>query len=129
MLTRHSISFDALSLTQAIINCRRIMEQTELAGQMPPEFESRAGDVIVRFRPSAYQPPSRVSHDLSSIQKEILGIIEKSGSARFADIQRSLSQSIDRRPLQNELSALKLLGLIQIVGRARAAKWRLTGSA
>ena len=44
---------------------QKIVDWCVAAGQPEPEFEEQAGDVVVRFRPSGYHPPLRVSHDLT----------------------------------------------------------------
>jgi len=51
---------------------QKIVDLCVRAGHPAPEFEERAGDLIVRFIPSGYVPPHRVEHDLTDRQRRVL---------------------------------------------------------
>ena len=54
---------------------QKIVDWCVAAGQPEPEFEERAGAVVVRFFPSGYAPPLRVGHNLTERQRQILQIL------------------------------------------------------
>ena len=64
---------------------QKIVDWCVAAGQPEPEFEEQAGAVVVRFRPSGYHPPLRVSHDLSERQRRILQILGNGERLAFRD--------------------------------------------
>lgn len=103
----------------------RILELTEQAGLLEPEFEERGGEVVVRFFPLGYIPPSRVSQEISQLQRELLGILSHSGRVRLAEIEQRLQSNAPRFVVQENLQALRSLGLVQLEGRARTARWSL----
>jgi ATP-dependent DNA helicase RecG len=98
------------------------------AGLMPPEFESRAGEVVVRFRPTGYVPPTRADHSLSPLQREILRVLASSGPTAHAQIMGALSTAVAARTLQENLDLLRRLGLVFLEGRGRGARWALARS-
>jgi ATP-dependent DNA helicase RecG len=106
----------------------RILELTEEAGLLEPEFEQRGGEVVVRFFAMGYVPPTRVSREISQLQKELLEILARTGRARLAEIERSVDSSVPRFVVQENLQALRSLGLVQLEGRARTARWSLRGT-
>ena len=54
----------------------KIAELMLAAGLPAPEIEDAAGCVTVRLRPSRYEPPQRVAHDLSAPQRAVLAALE-----------------------------------------------------
>lgn len=104
---------------------QKILDWCVAAGQPEPEFEERAGDVVVRFRPSGYHPPLRVSHDLSARQREILEILGNGERRRFQDVLARLSSPPAPRTLRDDLQMLKKLGLVRSGGRSVGARWWL----
>ncbi len=64
----------------------KMVELTEEASLIPPEFEERGGEIVVRFRPVHYVPPTRVEHDLSGLQREILKVLAKTGETSLSDV-------------------------------------------
>jgi ATP-dependent DNA helicase RecG len=104
---------------------QKIVDWCIAAGQPEPEFEERAGDVVVRFRPSGYHPPLRVSHDLTDRQREILQILGNGERWRFQDLLARLSAPPAARTLRDDLQMLKKLGLVNSGGRSVAARWWL----
>lgn len=99
-------------------------ELTEKAGLAAPDFEEQTGAVVVRFRPAHYTPPSRVTHDLSELQQDLLRVLAGSSMSR-ALIQRNLRVKAATRTIQRELGILRELGLVELHGSGRGAYWRL----
>ncbi len=106
----------------------KMAELTEQAGLAPPEFESSAGEVLVRFRPTRYVPPTRIAHDLSPLQRELLDVLARHSSASLKQIRASLSAETSERTVQDNLQMLRRLGLIELTGTRWAARWMLTGT-
>lgn len=107
----------------------KIGELTQRAGLVPPEFLERAGEVVVRFFPGAYVAPTRVSHELTELQREILGLLAEHGPSPSGVLQGGLSQAISYPYLIKLLNQLLALGLVEKTGVTRGATWRLVGLA
>jgi ATP-dependent DNA helicase RecG len=106
----------------------RMLELTEEAGLLEPEFEQRGGEVVVRFFAMGYVPPTRVTREISPLQQELLEILSSLGQARLSEIEERLQSSVPRYVLQENLQALRTLRLVALEGRTRGARWRLAGS-
>ena len=102
----------------------KMVELTEEAGLVPPEFEERGGEIVVRFRPVHYVPPTRIEHDLSDLQREILKVLAKTGETPLSDVLEALDD-VPRRTVQDNLQTLRSLDLVELEGRGRGARWRL----
>lgn len=98
----------------------------EQAGLVAPEFEVNAGEVTVRFLPTRYVPPSRVSHDLSELQRNLLRLVEHYGHASLSQIKSSLPNTPERT-VQDNLQMLRRLNLVDSTGRGAGARWKLKG--
>lgn len=106
----------------------KITELTEQAGLARPEFEESAGEVIVRFFPTGYVPPSRVSRDLSPLQQEILEYLAGAGAARLSQVVDALPSGAARRTVQDNLQMLRNLDLVELEGgRGPGGRWMLKG--
>jgi ATP-dependent DNA helicase RecG len=105
----------------------KIAELTEQAGLARPEFEESAGEVIVRFFPTGYVPPSRVSRDLSPLQKEILEYLAGVGVARLGQIVNELPSRPVARTVTDNLQTLRELDLVELRGWGKGARWMLRG--
>jgi ATP-dependent DNA helicase RecG len=105
----------------------KMAELTRQAGLVEPEFEVAAGEFFVRFRPARYVPPTRVGHDLSPLQRELLEALARLGPASLGLIKATLSNPPADRTLQENLALLRSLGLVEAAGRGRGARWRLAG--
>ena len=105
----------------------RMLELTEEAGLLEPEFEQRGGEVVVRFFAMGYVPPTRVTREISPLQQELLEILSSLGHARLSEIEERLQSSVPRYVLQENLQALRTLRLVALEGRTRGARWRLAG--
>jgi ATP-dependent DNA helicase RecG len=103
----------------------KIVRLVEEAGLARPEFEERAGSLVVRFLPSGYVPPSRIDHDLSPLQQELLAVIAERGPSSLSSIIGDLAQPTPRRTVQDNLILLRTLGLVASGGRGQGARWRL----
>lgn len=104
---------------------QKIVELCLEAGQPEPEFEEQVGCVVVRFRPSSYVPPLRVSHDLSERQREILNILGDRKKWKVQDIRSELANPPAMRTLRDDLSLLRQFGLVEASGRGPGARWSL----
>ncbi len=102
----------------------KMAELTAEAGLVEPEFESTAGQVLVRFRPTRYVPPTRVSHDLSPLQRELLEVLAQAGSIPLRQVKALLSAEVPERTVQDNLSMLRRLDLIEVTGMGQGARWR-----
>ncbi len=103
----------------------KIVDWCVAAGQPEPEFEEQAGAVVVRFRPSGYNPPLRTSHNLTDRQRRILLIVADGAKWSFGDIYKRLPDSPPKRTVQAELRLLRDLKLLASQGRGGAARWWL----
>lgn len=106
----------------------KMAELTEQAGLAPPEFESNTGEVLVRFRPTRYVPPTRIAHDLSPLQRELLEILAQTGPVSLRQIRASLSTETSERTVQDNMQMLRRLGLVELSGTRWAARWMLKGT-
>lgn len=106
----------------------KMIELTRQAGLSPPEIESGVGEVIVRFRPTKYVPPSRVDLDLSSLQRQLLAIIAEFGPCPLGTVMEHLSEATHRRTIQDNLKLLRQLGQLDASGNGRWTRWSLKGA-
>lgn len=105
----------------------KIRELTEQAGLPLPEFECTGGEVIVSFRPAGYVAPSRVGHELTPLQRQLLEILASSGPARLKEIKAALAADIPERTVQSNLTLLRELALVDSYGKGPGARWMLKG--
>jgi ATP-dependent DNA helicase RecG len=105
----------------------KISELSERAGLLRPEFEERNADVVVRFLPSAYIPPTRVSHELTPLQREILMVLADAGPTSSVRIQAQFTGSYSNDKVLRELKQLRDLDLIEKLGTTSNTRWRLLG--
>jgi ATP-dependent DNA helicase RecG len=106
----------------------KIIDLCRAAGHPEPEFEEQAGALYVRFIPSAYVPPDRISHDLTERQREILVVLSSAAKLRSGEIAARLKETLSAATLRRELTLLRELGLIESQGRGRGAVWLLQTS-
>jgi ATP-dependent DNA helicase RecG len=102
----------------------KIVEWTQQAGIISPQFAVESGEVVVRFRPTRYVPPTRVSLDLSALQQSILTIIGSFGEATLKQMKQGLPQTPERT-IQDNLQTLRRFGLIDSSGWGAGARWTL----
>ncbi len=105
----------------------KIVELTTQAGLPPPEIECVLGEVTVRFRPTGYVPPTRVGHDLSPLQRQLLEVLARVGPAHLETVMNNLPAGTARRTVQDNLQVLRTLGQVEAKGKGRWTKWALTG--
>jgi ATP-dependent DNA helicase RecG len=103
----------------------KIMELTGEAGLVAPEFEVKSGEFIVRFLPTGYIAPTRVSRNLSQLQQNLLTVLSRISPASLAEIHYHLPIEHPKRTIQDNLKALKILELVDSTGRGAGAKWQL----
>jgi ATP-dependent DNA helicase RecG len=103
----------------------KINELTQRAGLLTPEFEERGGEVVVRFFPSSYIPPTRVPHDLTELQREILLALAEHGPSSSVGLQGRLPGVTSNDRVIRSLQTLRHLGLVEKIGVTRGVQWRL----
>ena len=104
---------------------QKIVELCVAAGHPEPEFEQQAGSLTVRFLPSGYSPPLRVSHDLTERQQEILQVLSHGQQRSFKDVYEALQEPPSDRWVRKEMMMLRDLGLIANSGRGQHSRWWL----
>ncbi|HZP81512.1 MAG TPA: ATP-binding protein [Chthonomonadaceae bacterium] len=105
----------------------KMAELTDEAGLTPPEFEEIGNSLLVRFLPTRYVPPTRVGHDLSLLQRDILQVLAQQGPSTSAQIRGALENETPPRTLLWNLQMLKELGLIDSTRKGRGFVWMLKG--
>jgi ATP-dependent DNA helicase RecG len=135
-LKRNHVSFPRNPLIAGVFFRRGLIEQwgrgtqkmvdwCVAAGQPEPEFEEQAGAVVVRFLPSAYTPPLRVSHDLTDRQRQVLLILSDGKEWRLQEIYAQLQNPPTDRTVRQDLTLLRQAGLVGGSGRGAGARWWL----
>jgi len=104
---------------------QKIVSWCLAAGQPEPEFEEQAGAVVVRFRPSGYHPPLRISHDLTTRQRRILQVLADGKKRPFREIYEALPDAPAKRSVQADLQMLRDLNLVSFQGHGGSARWWL----
>lgn len=105
----------------------RMEELTVRAGLARPEIFETGNCVTVRFSPTRYVPPQRVAQDVTERQQRVLLCL--SGAAdglALREIRKGLGEGIAEWEIKNDLATLKHLGLVQVRGHARWARWVLS---
>ena len=106
---------------------QKMVELTERAGLVPPQFEERSGSVTVRFQPQRYAPPTRVESDMSPLQRDLLRVLSEIGPVSMSWILNELAGGAAQRTVQKNLDFLRQLGLVELSGHGRGARWALVG--
>lgn len=104
---------------------QKIVELCQAAGHPEPEFEQRAGEVVVRFIAGDYTPPHRIGHDLSDRQRQVLLILAGGATQRFSDIYQQLENPPAERTVREDLRLLRELGMVELSGHGAGARWKL----
>lgn len=104
---------------------QRIVEMCSAGGYPEPEFVEESGMVTVRFPLGTYAPPTRVKHDLTDRQQEILRILGEGGQWMLKDILARLQPAPAKRTLRDDLVMLRSLKLVESTGRGVGARWSL----
>jgi ATP-dependent DNA helicase RecG len=107
---------------------QEIVELCRAAGHPEPEFEERAGEVVVRFWVAGYVPPHRIMRDLSDRQRRILHVLRDGSKKSSKEIRSELGTVLPPTTLRDELNMLRTLGMVDGSGHARGAKWWLKHS-
>lgn len=101
-------------------------------GTPEPEFEEYSGGfaVIFRFKEPMGGTVREVAQDFSQFeltlrQRNILKILSTGGKMSVTDISSHLQDAPAARTLRDDLARLKTMGLIDLEGRAKAARWFL----
>ncbi len=105
----------------------RIAELMSEAGLPRPEIEDAAGCVTVRFRPSFYNPPSRITANITQRQRDILALLHRADQGvSMKEIISELGARVTPRQVRRDLDRLRSLDLIMTRGRGRGAKWHMS---
>jgi ATP-dependent DNA helicase RecG len=106
---------------------QKIVDLCVKAGHPEPDFFEQSNSFIVRFLPNAYIAPHRISLALSDRHRHILQSLSISPhkGVTFAEIKIKLSTPPADRTLRDDFQHLKRLGLIDVSGHGRGAKWYL----
>ena len=105
----------------------KIAELTDRAGLPRPQIEEVAGCVMMRFTPSRYVPPQRVAKDVTERQQRVLAYLsEHPDGAPVREIAVGMGFTSTPRSLREDLTALKVLGLVTGQGWGRGARWYLS---
>ncbi len=104
---------------------QKIVEICRAQGYPEPDFFEQAGAVTVRFPLGTYSPPTQARHDLTERQRHILSILSEGARWMVKDILARLEPRPAKRTLQDDLSLLRSLGLIESSGRGAGARWSL----
>ncbi len=103
----------------------KMAELTVSAKLPPPEIEDVGGCVTVRFRPSRYVPPPRVTRDVTPRQQAVLALLAASPEGLLlSEIVRQCQPDISVRQARRELAMLRSLGLAAPIGHGRGARWK-----
>lgn len=97
------------------------------AGHPEPEFLEQANSFVIRFLPSGYLAPHRIAHNLSDRQRIILQSLSSAFNKglTFTEIKSKFPNPPADRTLRDDFQHLKRLGLVQVSGTGRGAKWNL----
>jgi ATP-dependent DNA helicase RecG len=106
---------------------QKIVSLCVKAGHPEPEFSEQTGSFVVRFLPNSYIAPYRISHDLTDRQRHILVSLAVSlgKGITFTEVKVKLPTQPADRTLRDDFQHLKKLGLIDVRGYGRGAKWYL----
>ncbi len=107
---------------------QKIVSLCVKAGHPEPEFSEQANSFCIRFLPSGYIAPYRISHDLTERQRHILQSVATyfGRGITFIEVKLKLSNPPADRTLRDDFQHLKRLGLIDVQGYGRGAKWFLS---
>jgi ATP-dependent DNA helicase RecG len=110
---------------------QKILSLCVKAGHPEPDFFEQSNSFVIRFLPSGYIAPHRISHDLTNRQREILQAVSlglKQG-VTLTDVRLKLSFPPADRTLRDDFQHLKRLGLVDLTGHGRGARWVLANKA
>ena len=109
---------------------QKMVELTTEAGLPTPQFAERTGEVVVSFFPTRYVAPSRIEHNLSALQQQLLAIVGRHISVASKQLLTELGPVPSaKRTIQDDLAFLAKIGLVERQGWGAGARWCLKGSA
>jgi ATP-dependent DNA helicase RecG len=103
----------------------KIRELTQRAGLALPEFEERAGELVVRFFPTGYVAPSRVDFALGELHQEILTLLAARGRLGLSHLTSLVPGTVDSGEVRDALQVLRSLNLAKPTGHGRGARWEV----
>lgn len=104
---------------------QKIIDLCVAAGHPTPEFEERAGSVLVRFVRMGYSPPLRTEHNLSDRQRRILFALRDGHPRSISKIQSALDPPPATTTLREDLKFLLRLNLVRNFGEKKGSRWAL----
>jgi ATP-dependent DNA helicase RecG len=104
---------------------QKIVALCVAAGHPAPQFEERAGSVVVRFLVKGYVPPLRIGHDLTERQRRILHALRDGMPHPLKEIRAALDPPPPVQTVRDDLNLLRTLGLVANSGRGAGARWQL----
>lgn len=96
------------------------------AGLVAPEFSADRLEVMVTFRPIHFDAPNRINVDLTPLQRSILTVLADHGPGTLSEILSRLENRAPLRTVQNNLQTLRVIGQVELSGKASQARWFLT---
>jgi len=103
----------------------KMVESTRQVGLVSPEFETSSHSFTVRFRSQEYMPPTRVSHDLTPLHRQILACLQTLGPSSSREVVAALPDSVEPKTVLRNLQSLREFGLVTMSGERRGAKWSI----
>ena len=68
--------------------------------------------MVVRFRPTRCVAPSRTTHDLTSLQRELLSALGNQGPMALPDLIETIDPDVTERTVQRNLNTLRELSMV-----------------
>ncbi|MGN6030296.1 MAG: ATP-binding protein [Thermomicrobiales bacterium] len=104
----------------------KMIESTRQVGLVSPEFEVSPHSFTVRFRSREYMPPTRVSHDLTPLHRQILACLQTLGPSSSSQVVAALPTAVEPKTVLRNLQLLREFGMVAMTGERRGAKWFLS---
>jgi ATP-dependent DNA helicase RecG len=103
----------------------KILELNEIAGLRPVEFLSTSASFTVQFFAEGYTAPTRVSQNLTELQRRLLSALQELGPSSSMVLSQNVTSVDDQRVVLRNLQSLRELGLVRTIGARRGTKWVL----
>ena len=102
----------------------KMVELAEKAGLPRPEIEEIPGAVVVRFRSGRSVTTKGERVDLTNRQRDVLDVLEEAAPLSMGRLLQRLGDRYPERTIQQDLATLRTLGLVELEGFGRGARWR-----
>jgi len=104
----------------------RMVEQTLEAGLSEPEMIDSRLAFSVRFVAAHSIPEEPLASGLSTVQREIVAILDQAGEASLREIVARLEPTRTRRQVRHGLERLQAEGVVLRSGATTNSRWHLT---